>query len=141
MASFGELLGHFKANEDAENLVPIVDDDELRSGVVAWKSVQIRYKTPEDCPLKEEVAQWNWLWQHVEFDEQDFGIVAGVKGQNVSPLLRRMVGLRLIYPDGTINKLAKQYLQMQVLKEIKAPAPKQPRSPAANAPAGNPPQT
>ena len=39
-------------------------------------------------------------------------------------MVQRLIGLRLIYPDGTISKFAKQYLQMTILSKIR-PASKQ----------------
>jgi len=119
MASFGEVLAYFKNNEEAENIVPLADDSDLMNGLVAWKSVVITLKKADECPYMDDASKWKWLWEHVQFNEQEFGIVAGVKGQDVGRLIDRLIGLRLIYPDGTINKLAKQYLQMMILSKIR----------------------
>jgi len=118
MSSFGEVLASFKKEEEAENIVAIIDDDELQSGMIAWKSVRIKYKAATDCKEMDPTARWNWLWEQIEYDSQGFGIVAGAKAQDVGRLIARLCGLRLIYPDGTINTLAKQYLQTIVLQKI-----------------------
>ena len=124
MSNFGEILSKFKASEEAENIVAIIDDDELLKGLVAWKSVVVKYKAAGECQEKEEAAQWNWMWDYVEFDISAFGVVAGAKGQDVGGLFRRLKGLRLIYPDGTINKLAKQYLQTTIMSKLRGFQPK-----------------
>jgi hypothetical protein len=129
MADFGSILADFKAKEEPENIVPLVEDEVLRQAVVAWKSVSISYKQAGDCGLADEAARWNWMWQHVEFDQTEFGIVAGVKAQDVTKVIRRMIGLRLIYPDGTIAKFAKQYLQMTILSKLKPFQPKETKKP------------
>lgn len=121
MASFGEILAYFKkkSSEEPENIVPLMDDDILTNGLIAWKSIVIRYKQQEDCPCDDEASQWEWLWSRIEFDMGKFGVVAGAKSQDVGALLTRLKGLRLIYPDGTIDSLAKQYLQSLIAARIK----------------------
>lgn len=118
MSSFGEILQKFKESEDAENLVPLIEDQSLRNGLVAWKSVTIRYKTGTDCNCKDETSQWNWMWQQIEYDSDTFAAVSGVKTQDVSSLITRLIGLRLIYPDGTVNVLARKYLQAMIMDKI-----------------------
>jgi len=52
--------------------------------------------------------------------------VAGCKNQDAPGMLTRLRGLRLIYPDGSINNFAKQYLGAQIIFRIqgkKKPAP------------------
>jgi hypothetical protein len=135
MANFGELLARFKGSEEPENIVAIVDDEELRKGLVAWKSVVVKYKEAGECPHKEEAAMWNWMWEYVEFDLAAFGTVAGAKSQDVSRMFQRLKGLRLIYPDGTMNKLAKQYLQTTIASKLKMFQPKPVRAAAPAKPA------
>lgn len=124
MPSFGEILQYFKDNEEAENIVPLVEDEELRKAIVAWKSVEIRYTSSAECGEKNDASKWNWLWKQVDFSQTDFGVVAGVRQQDTGRMVQRLIGLRLIYPDGTISKFAKQYLQMTILSKIR-PASKQ----------------
>lgn len=121
MASFGEILAYFKrkAADEPENIVPLIDDTVLTNGLIAWKSIVIKYKSAEQCPCSDEASQWEWLWIQIEFDTTKFGSVAGVRPQEVGALLTRLKGLRLIYPDGTIDNLAKQYLQSLIAAKIK----------------------
>ena len=122
MAQFGEILADFKkmAMGEAENIFPIMDDEILINGLIAWKSVKVTFKPLSDCPYTDEVGKWEWLWDNVEFDMSRFGAVAGVKVQDAGNLFTRLKGLRLIYPDGTINILAKQYLQAQIMGKIRS---------------------
>lgn len=119
MSSFGEELAAFKRDEEAENIVAIIEDEELQNGMIAWKSVQITYRQASDCPEKDTNARWNWLWNQIDYDSQGFGVVAGAKAQDVGRLIARLKGLRLIYPDGTINTLARQYLQAIIMAKIR----------------------
>ena len=119
---FGSILAAFKrlAMGEAENIFPIMEDGTLVNGLIAWKSVKVTFKALTDCPHTDEVGKWEWLWDNVEFDMSRFGAVAGVKVQDAGNLLTRLKGLRLIYPDGTINVLAKQYLQAQIMGKIRS---------------------
>jgi len=121
MATFGEVLAQFKESEEAENVAPLVEDDTLRNGVIAWKSVvtSIRCGAGEQCGESDPARQWDWLWSRVEFDVAHFGVVAGCRAQDASGLFSRLKGLRLIYPDGTIQGFASQYLQAMIMAKLK----------------------
>jgi len=124
---FEEVLSIFKNDEEPENIIPLVDDAELRQALVAWKSVRISRKHDEACDCDNECDRWDWLWGVVECNASLWGTVAGIKPQHVGPTLIRLKGLRLIYPDGTINQLAKQYMQGLILAKL--PKPKKPKLP------------
>jgi len=117
--TLGETQAHFKKNEDVEVIAPLMEDERLRAGVVAWKSVVVTFKDNEPCGEGlSDAAQWEWMWSKVEFDSRSFGIVAGCKAQETSDLFARMKGLRLIYPDGTIHQLATKYLQAMIMAKL-----------------------
>jgi len=123
---FGEVLKEFKLKEGPEVLVPLIEDVVLRKALVAWPSVKIEFIVPVgDCePEADEVTKWEWMWSRVKFNEGMFGVVAGLRGQDVSSVIVRLRGLRLIYPDGTINKLAQQYLRSIVASQLSKAKPK-----------------
>lgn len=124
--TFGETLGYFKKSEHPEAIVPLMEDVLLRQALVAWPSVRITFvENIGDCSeQQDEVSKWEWLWSKVEFDSITFGIVAGLKGQDIKPILTRMKGLRLIYPDGSINQMAQQYLRSMVAAQLNKAKPK-----------------
>jgi hypothetical protein len=128
--TFGEVLSHFKKTETPESIVPLVENDALRNAVVAWRSVVISYSDNEECTEVKEAEQWKWMWTKVRFDQHEFGIVAGAKPQDVSNLICRLTGFRLIYPDGTINTFAAKFLQAIIMSKLPKPQrqPKEPES-------------
>jgi len=121
--SFGDVLAEFKAREEecVENVAPLLEDASLRNALVAWKSVAIEHKSNGGCPHKDETSRWNWLWQQIEYDQSTFGTVSGAKPAEVVNLITRLIGLRLVYPDGTINQMARQYLQAMILAKLASP--------------------
>ena len=124
MSSFGEILAEFKKAEEAENIVAIIEDNDLQNGMIAWKSVRIKYKAASDCQDKDPVAKWYWLWDQIEYNANEFGVVAGSKAQNVGALITRLKGLRLIYPDGTVHNLASQFLQSIIMGKLRQATPR-----------------
>jgi hypothetical protein len=120
MASFGEVLAKFKSSESPENIFPLVNDNTLCNALIAWKAVRITNKETQYCSEEDsELLMWEWLWNQVECDLDEFGMVAGCRGQDVGTLITRLRGLRLIYPDGSINNYAKQYLGQLIIQRIK----------------------
>lgn len=118
--SFGEILTEFKNRESAESVFPMLNDVALCNAVLAWKSVSVRYKSTAPCPHDDEQAQWRWMWENVEYDVESFGVVAGCKPQEAAIMLTRLIGLRLIYPDGSICQFAKQYLGRRIMQALTA---------------------
>ena len=118
MSSFGEILGRFKKNEKPECIIPLCNDSKLKDALVAWMSVKIEYVDMQDCDLKDEQAQWHWMWSRVKYDQNQFGIVAGLKRHEISDFVTRLIGLKLVYPDGTINALASSFLQAEIMAKI-----------------------
>jgi hypothetical protein len=126
VATFGELLARFKQAETPESIFPLLNDVPLCNALVAWKSVKLSFKPPAECPSEDEQAQWEWLWNQVDYGVSSFGVVAGCKAQEAVNLIARLRGLQLIYPDGTINSFAKQYLGQLIIQRIQGkrkPAP------------------
>ena len=124
MASFGEVLNEFKENEQAENIAPLVDDLVLRQAIMAWPSIRIEYKPLSNCPYEDEGERWRWMWEQVVYDTKGFGVVAGVAPHQAAQVAQRLVGLRLVYPDGSIHLLARQYLRAIIMAKLKSPAKK-----------------
>jgi hypothetical protein len=126
MASFVDVLTIFKKYEGPEVVVALIEDPILRKALIAWPSVKINYKTPmEECNDNlDDVSKWDWLWTKVGFAKDRFCVVAGLKGQELDPVLTRLKGLRLIYPDGTVNVMAQQYLRSIVAAQLSKSKPR-----------------
>ena len=123
--TFQETIESFRAREEewVENVAPLIESGTLRDGLVAWKSVTIAIKSDGQCQSEAENEMWDWLWEQVQYDQSVFQAVSGVKMQDVGGLLVRLRGLRLIYPDGTINKFARDFLQAQILAKLTGKRP------------------
>lgn len=117
--SWESILLRFKSVQTATQLAPLLTDDMLVNGLAAWSGTPLRKKADiSACEYDDEQSQWNWLWEFVEINYAMFGIIAGVKKHEHMDLFTRLKGLRLIYPDGTINALADKYVQQMIRKKL-----------------------
>lgn len=117
---FNEILDTFRKDEAEEVVIALTDDVQLRNGFLAWGSVPVHQKDPgvefTGTDLQE---QWEWLWEQVTFDANNFAMIAGVKSHEVFALLTRLKGLKLIYPDGTRNTNAEEYIRAVIDQKVK----------------------
>lgn len=138
---YSAILDESKEQEDEyiESIMLLMSDLVLQAGVVAWQSVVCERipigETVGDgenervgelcCGFTEAKDRWHWLWGQTRFDCREFAVLAGVKQHEVDNLFRRLVGLRLIYPDGTISERARAFLRNYILQNMpKMPKPK-----------------
>lgn len=118
--TWDEVLDLFKRDESPESLIQLIEDPELRVAIVAWQAVAVEVDKGHDCPIPVEdvVGRWEWLWSHVRYDKEHFAVVANIRKHNVSHLMTRLIGLRLIYPDGTIHGMARNYLKCLIMSKL-----------------------
>ena len=121
-SSYNEILVSFKKSQNHEAVVPLLEDVNLRNGLVAWTSVELQYTEgylDAECEIDTLNGKWKWLWAFVSYDEEDYRLVSGAKKHEVKDLVHRLKGLKLIYPDGSISNFAKMYLQGVVKVKLK----------------------
>lgn len=120
MNEFSETLEYFKKISKPEKVVPLIGDRKLVRAVLAWKAVIINYKTDDDyCESKDDNRRWEWLWSRIEFDKSKFQAVSGLKVQEAEQFFEQIRGLKLIYPDGSIDLYATQYLNSIIMDTLK----------------------
>lgn len=119
--NFIGICQYFKNISTPEKVVALMNDKKLIAAILAWKSVIIKRKSDEEdnCCLTEDNERWDWLWDMVEWDNQKYLLVSGLKVQDVETSFERLKGLKLIYPDGTVDKFATQYLNSIIMKALK----------------------
>lgn len=68
---FESVLAEFKANERAEDIIPILSDEGAQKLVVAWPKIIIRHKEGKKPVPGTVNEKWNWLWEQVDFSERE----------------------------------------------------------------------
>lgn len=102
-----ERIASFKANESKEVALLVLEDANLRKVLVVWPMAEIS--------VADTVGEtWESLWQVVKFSDEQVAELAGISLGVCKQTLRRAIGLRLIYPDGSLHGLARMALQKRI---------------------------
>lgn len=100
-------------NEKPVNIL-VLKDDAMCELLIAWQALNVDFCEIANCKNPEAES-----WQHSVFDYNELALLSGLPVGECRSALRRLWGLRLLYPDGTINKFASQYLNAKTKKLLK----------------------
>ncbi len=101
-----------------EKLMALKSDPKLTQGIVAWKNMSVtpcESFQPEDDSF---ASVWKWLWECLKFDREEWRIMAGLKLQEADIVFKRLKGLKLIYPDGTVDDYTSMFIRSSVMKML-----------------------
>ena len=105
-------------NETKQTMIFLLNpkDKRVLQSLVAWKNIKIKFQGQVQV---NEQTSLNQLWQLVQdFNIRDFAITLGCNTQQALPRLRQLKNLRLIYPDGSINRFANMFLKNYIKRKI-----------------------
>jgi len=131
--TFEDLLELFRMQEQPEQVIPLIDDVRLQKLVSIWPMARLEPRRPgrarpvDDSPA----AGWDWLWEQREVDMDDLARQLGISPVVLRRTLDVARGCRLVYPDGTANQYAVQYLRARIARELGAGARRERRSKSA----------
>ena len=110
-----DLLSKFKAGEDAtrERAYVICEDHRALKILSAWSSdvVSQSAKAPT-------VETWDDLWTGYAIDYAKIVIMSSLELKTVQNEVERLRLLRLIYPDGTIHKWARDVIRRKLFAKL-----------------------
>ena len=95
---------------------------EILKSLATWESAsfpQFHIEVP-DYPgddAQEDVL-WDWMWECVEFDAEEFMSIANVGILSRSRIMKILMRLKMIYPDGSVPKAVSDLLKAKI-EEIK----------------------
>lgn len=113
------LKGYKDAEKERGEVVhPLVRDPILRNLVVIWPMLPVQFEMPKGSPPEEENQKWLWLWTGVKYDLDQLSESLKLDKVKLSRLVDRAAAFRLIYPDGTANKLATQFVRGEIAKSL-----------------------
>ena len=91
-------------------------DKRVLQSLAAWKNVKINFQKQVEVSEESTLEQ---LWELVQnFNIRDFATTLGCTTQQALPRLRQLKNLRLIYPDGSINRFANMFLKNYIKRKI-----------------------
>lgn len=100
-----KIVSNTSLDDNMEKLI-FLQDVVLCQGIIAWKNMKINFINAE---IYSNELSWEELWNYSEFDLDDFAILIGKKYAEAEDILKRLVSLKYIYPDGGVNEVALAY--------------------------------
>ncbi len=107
--NFDELLGPYKANPRRESAALLLSDPVLLKYCVIFKQVTV--ECISDVPA---AATWGALWDCVALDLEQIALLADDELVKARKSVERLKGLRLVYPDGTLQELVNKVIAKRV---------------------------
>lgn len=113
--NFEALLETYKANPRRESAALLLTDAQLLAYVVIFKQCPPERRTGEDgYPMQPVEATWTALWDCVEVNVKTIALLADDELVKAQKMVERLKGLRLVFPDGTLQELATQIIVKRV---------------------------
>ena len=114
--AFVEKLEWFKQNEKPEVVLLVADSPGLVKIIIAWTNTTVRRTegVPPPCDDSEN-SVWEWLWSNATFSEGELLAKSTQSGCRFDQELKKFIGNRILYPDGTVNSFVRRYLREKVL--------------------------
>ena len=103
-----EFILHSSNDDNIEKLI-FLQDMSLCQGIIAWKNLKITFVNAEIDFSNLDNDSWNALWDYSEFEIDDFATLVGKNYSDAEDLLKRLIFLRYVYPDGRVNDIALAY--------------------------------
>lgn len=103
--SISRIVERFREQEVKETAAIVLSDKNLQRLMAAWPMA------PRTVGEVDPQMAWERVWSAVEIDKVVLAELADLNRGNAELTLRRAIGLRLIYPDGSLHSMGKMILQ------------------------------
>lgn len=107
--NFDELLQQYKDNPRRESTALLLEDARLLRYCVVFK--QVKPRLLYDLPIE---RTWEALWDCVQVDTERLAILADDVPAVALRNLERIKGLRLVYPDGTVQPMVDKVIVKKI---------------------------
>lgn len=111
-------LASFKAKETPDSVLLL--DAGLWRFLIAWKNLSLSRKRRLSIPVgRDEKSMWQWLWENASFSVDELALLAGACVKETEEKLKMLSGVRMVYPDGTLNSYVEKLLKARVVMLFK----------------------
>lgn len=111
---FEELLAKYKDNPRRESTALLFTDPVLLKYCVIWKQVTVERNT--NYVFGEPT--WAALWECVTVDLNQIAMLADDELVKARKNIERLKGLRLVYPDGSVQELVNKVITKKVMDAL-----------------------
>lgn len=134
-----DVLAAFRALEESDDAIVVLNDENAMKVLVAWSHTDQQWTRPDSKPPPATHGRmarlWTWVVSGWEIDPRRVAQLAGVPVTVAHEKISVLVGNRLIYPDGTMAKGARQALGVYTARKLGIKQRPRPESPARATPA------
>ncbi|HOZ49181.1 MAG TPA: hypothetical protein PLO37_21415 [Candidatus Hydrogenedentes bacterium] len=114
---FQRTLDRYKQNEKPESILLVAQDWHLLRLLAVWDETRVQRRRrlspfPENG---DDEMCWQWLWKNACCSVEELAGLTGLSTDAVEKKTGVLIGNRIVYPDGTMTRLAAQFLRTRVL--------------------------
>lgn len=119
MENLYNVLSKFKAQDSPVATLALFSDTDLCMFLVGFMQNPSSFvdEPTSDLPKKLQ-DQWEWLWEHSDTDHTILAVATGLTEETIFAKFAQAKALKLIFPDGTVSKVASQYLKTHLAAEL-----------------------
>ena len=115
---FDELLKVYKDAPKRENTLLLLYDLELLQYLVIFRQCGPERKHYNGVPVEPTAPTWEALWDCVKLDYEGMALMANDELVKTKMMLKRMIGMRLVFPDGSIQELATKIITKRIMDAV-----------------------
>ncbi len=113
--TFDELLEQYKANPKRESAMLLLTDERLLSYAVIFKQSPPERRLVDGVEVEPVEATWGALWDCVSVNFEAIAMLADDELVKARKMVERLKGLRLVYPDGSLQELATKIITKRIM--------------------------
>lgn len=104
-----EILQKIKSSENNEESLDMMifltnpKELDLMQGIMVWKHSEIKF---DSSKYENTGDDWSDIWKCCDFDVSKISFLLKKNNTEAMMLIKRLIALKLIYPDGEVNKIA-----------------------------------
>ena len=114
-----DIIEQARADEEErlENMIFLLDTAGLTlcKAIIAWPQVRVVVEPEGPPPEKDKMS---WLWSGCRYDVKTMASILGVEQQRATELVKQLRDMGMIYPDGTVNTVARKLVGSRIRKEM-----------------------
>lgn len=112
--SYEKLLKKYKL-EDCVFKRLVLLDDEMMKIAIAWPHINRMFVKSTNTSTPYDV---DFLWSFIIFSYEELSELTMIENPRLKKAFRRLVRLKMIFPDGTISKQVEAYIKTELSKKM-----------------------
>lgn len=115
---FEDLLQDFKDAPKRESAAVLLDDGPLLKYAVIWLRCPPERRLVDGMAVRPADDSWTALWDCVVVPYESIAMMADDELVKARKMVERLKGLRLVYPDGSVQDLVTKIITKRIHKAL-----------------------